>query len=67
MDKYMTIRETAEKWNVSILRVNTLCQEGRIPGAIKFGYSWAIPRDIEKPKDLRIRSGKYMQTRDEER
>lgn len=63
MNEYMTIREAAEKWGISIRRVNTLCQDGRLEGAIKFGNSWAIPRDTEKPKDLRIRSGKYIQTR----
>ena len=67
MEEYMTIREAAERWNISIRRVNTLCQEGRLEGAIKFGNSWAIPRDTDKPKDLRIRSGRYVQMREDVR
>jgi len=39
-----------------------LCLEGRIEGAIKFGNTWAIPEDAEKPKDERIKSGKYIKT-----
>jgi len=30
--------------------VNTLCLEGCIEGAIKFGNTWVIPEDAEKPK-----------------
>lgn len=27
-----------------------LCTQGRVPGAQKFGKSWAIPADTEKPE-----------------
>ena len=37
-----------------------LCVEKRIPGAVKIGYSWAIPADAEKPKDARVKSEKYI-------
>ena len=33
-----------------------LC-EGRIPGAQKFGKSWAVPANAEKPKDPRKLQG----------
>lgn len=56
----MTIKETSVKWSLGERRINTLCQEGRIPGVRKFGKSWAIPADAEKPKDERIKSGKYI-------
>ena len=59
MVEYLKISEVAEKWNVSERRVNTLCLQGRIPNAIKFGTTWSIPADAEKPKDKRITSGKY--------
>ncbi len=35
--EYMTIKETAEKWNLSVRRVQTICNEGMIDGAMKFG------------------------------
>lgn len=36
-----------------------LCFEGRLPGVKKFGRQWAIPADLEKPEDARLKSGKY--------
>lgn len=58
--EYLSIRQTSEKWGISTRRIQILCSEERIPGAVRIGYSWAIPADAEKPKDARIRSGKYV-------
>ena len=38
--EYMTIKEAAEKWNLSVRRVQTICNEGMVPGVMKFGHSW---------------------------
>lgn len=35
--EYLSISQTAEKWNISQRRIRTLCAEGRIPGASKMG------------------------------
>lgn len=52
----MTVRQAADKWGVSIRRVSKLCQDGRVPGAIKpSARFWLIPADAEKPDDLRTR------------
>ena len=51
--EYMTIKEASEKWNLSVRRVQTICNEGMVPGVMKFGHSWAIPKDAEKPVDKR--------------
>ena len=51
--EYLTVRETARKWNLSDRMVQQFCTAGRIPGAQKFGNSWAIPADAEKPQDPR--------------
>ena len=40
---YISIREASYRWGVSERRVNQYCAEGRIPGASRFGRSWAIP------------------------
>lgn len=61
---YMSIKEAAEKWNVSTRRVQVLCTEGRITGAARLGRTWAIPANAEKPVDKRIRSGNYRNWRD---
>ena len=58
--QYLSIRQTAEKWGISVRRIQILCKEKRIPGAIRIDYSWAIPANAEKPEDARIKSGKYM-------
>ena len=63
--EYLSIRQLAEKWNLSPRRINVLCSEGRIAGATKIGSYWAVPADAEKPIDLRIRSGKYMKNKGE--
>lgn len=57
---YLSISQTAEKWGIKQRRIRTLCQEGRIPGAFKMGVYWSIPEDAEKPKNERIKSGKYI-------
>lgn len=44
--EHLSIRQTANKWGISKRRVQT--------------FSWVIPADVEKPKDERIRSGKYV-------
>lgn len=50
---YMTAKEAAEKWSITPRRVQVLCAQGKIPGAIRFGVTWAIPKDAVKPKDGR--------------
>ena len=50
---YITVRQAAEKWNISLRLTQRLCTEGRIPGAQKLGSAWAIPADADRPEDLR--------------
>ncbi|MGO5023074.1 helix-turn-helix transcriptional regulator [Lawsonibacter sp. LCP25S3_G6] len=50
---YITVRQAAEKWNISLRLAQKFCTEGRIPGARKFGSTWAIPADADRPGDLR--------------
>ena len=55
---HISTREASCRWGVSERRVNRYCAEGRIPGASRFGHSWAIPADAEKPSDPRIKNTK---------
>lgn len=50
---YISIAEAAEKWGITRRRVQALCFQNRIPGLTKFGKSWAIPKDAQKPADAR--------------
>ena len=63
MNDFLTIKETALKWDLTVRRVQKMCSDGLIPGASKFGRDWAIPRDAEKPVDRRITTGAYRNWR----
>ena len=63
VERYMSIKETAEKWGLTPRRVQVLCASGRIAGAGKLGREWAIPVDAERPKDERITTGEYRNWR----
>lgn len=64
MENYITLAEASEKWGISERRIRTICAEGRIEGVTRFGRSWAIPGDTEKPSDNRVKSGKYIKVKD---
>ena len=50
MEGYISAREASYKWGVSERRVHPYRQTGRIPNAARFGRSWVIPADAEKPR-----------------
>ena len=51
--EYISAAEASEKWGVSLRQVQRLLAGGRIPRAKKYGRSWMIPHDAEKPADPR--------------
>lgn len=53
---YWKIRDAAEKWNITPRRVQTLCAQGRIEGAVRFGRDWLIPKNAKRPADGRTKS-----------
>lgn len=53
---YITVKQAAEKWQISDRRIRTLCSEGKIPGAYQEGRGWKIPADAQKPADGRYKS-----------
>jgi len=50
--EYLTTTEAAERWGITTRRVQVLCKNGRIEGAVYKGV-WLIPADAEKPDDPR--------------
>ena len=52
---YLTAAQTAEKWNISLRRVQDLCRLDRIPGARRMGRDWMIPADAKRPPDGRCK------------
>lgn len=52
---YISVQQAAIKWGISERRIQKLCEENRIDGAVRFGHVWAIPKDALKPADKRKR------------
>lgn len=50
---FLSVAQTAEKWEMTPRRVQVLCSEGRIDGAQKVGNIWTIPENAQKPEDAR--------------
>ena len=61
---YLSISQVAEKWGIKQRRIRVLCAEERIVGACKAGAFWLNPEDAEKPKDERVKSGKYVKVKE---
>lgn len=57
---YISVKQAAEKWELSDRRVRILCSEGKIPGVIREGRSWKIPEEAKKPEDGRYRSAESL-------
>lgn len=55
---YIKIEEAAQKWGLSIRRVQDLCKLGKIPGVKRFGTNWMIPVNAVRPLDGRSKVGK---------
>ncbi|MBE6904801.1 MAG: DNA-binding protein [Ruminococcaceae bacterium] len=54
---YISVQDSAIKWGISERRIQKLCEENRIKGAVRFSRVWAIPKDAEKPADGRTLRG----------
>ena len=46
---YISVSESAKKWNISERSVRNYCAEGRVPGAVLVGKTWMVPESAEKP------------------
>lgn len=47
--EYITVSEASKKWGVTTRRVQMLCNEGKIKGAVRFGPVWKIPSTAVLP------------------
>lgn len=55
---YMNAKEAADKWGLSVRRVQVLCEQGRVDGVERLGNVWLISKSAEKPLDGRTREVK---------
>jgi hypothetical protein len=49
LEGYMTTKEAAEKWNLSVRQVQNHCKLGRIKGVERVGKAYLIPITTQKP------------------
>ena len=56
-NRWLSVRETAERWQISERRVRMLCSEGKVIGAVREGTIWRIPSDCPHPADGRTLRG----------
>ena len=59
---YYKISEVAQMWDISPRRVQTLCAQGKIEGAVRFGRDWMIPKNAPRPTDGRTKAGRNKQS-----
>lgn len=50
--EYLSIKEAAEKWQISEQSIRRFCRIGKIPGAIQDGSNWLIPEKARKPRKV---------------
>ena len=62
--EYLKIEQIAKKWNISVRRVQLLCADGKIDGAVRFGRAWMIPKNAKKPVDGRTKAGRSLVNED---
>lgn len=55
---YLKIEDMAKLWDISPRRLQTLCAEGRVEGATRFGRAWMIPTQAPRPVDGRSKMGR---------
>ena len=55
----ITAQSAADKWGISLRRVQDYCKKGKVPGAERFGKNWMIPENADKPIDGRTKNAKY--------
>ena len=47
--KFLSVAQTAKKWNMSERSVRNYCAMGKVDGAFLTGKTWNIPEDARKP------------------
>lgn len=53
---YLSVADTAKKWNMSERAVRNYCAQNKIPGAFLTGKTWNIPESAAKPDRINART-----------
>lgn len=51
--RYLTAKEVAQRWGVTVRRVQDMCRSGVVDGVTRHGREWLIPDIVERPPDGR--------------
>ena len=62
INDYIPLPEYAAKNGLLPNTVRRKCLRGNVPGAVKLGRDWMIPKEAPYP-DARVKSGKYINWR----
>lgn len=52
---YVSVTDTAKRWNIPVRTVRNYCAQNKIPGAFLTGKTWNIPDNAEKPGRINAR------------
>jgi hypothetical protein len=52
---WITAKQAAQEWGITIRRVQVLCDNCQVQGATKLGDIWVIPKGTTKPLDGRTK------------
>jgi excisionase family DNA binding protein len=63
---WMTPQQAAELWGISDRRVQALCANGQVDGAVRLGRGWLIPKISQKPPDGRAKNGRKPKSHKQE-
>ena len=55
---WITTKEAAEVWGITMRRVQALCDNGQIASAVKLGDIWVMLKGTQKPLDGRTKAAK---------
>ena len=58
--EYITVKEAAEKWEISVRQVQYGCENGSVQSAIRMGHMWLIRKDAPKPLDGRTKAAREI-------
>jgi len=63
---WITPKETGDKWGITDRRVQALCANGQVEGAIRLKGGWFIPKGTAKPIDGRRKNGRKPSSHEQE-
>ena len=61
--EWITPQQAAEKWGISDRRVQALCANGQVDGAVRLGRGWFIPKETQQPIDGRTKFAKESKSK----